>query len=66
MISAIITYDLGDYCSQDLTFSEDALVLRHNAELADTFGNLVHRALVLCAKFCGGAVIESSDRNQIS
>ena len=31
-------------------------MLRHNAELADTFGNLVHRALVLCAKFCGGAV----------
>lgn len=34
----------------DLTFSEDALVLRQNAELADNYGNLVHRATVLCKK----------------
>lgn len=40
----------------DLTFSEDALALRSNAELADTFGNLVHRALTLCAKYAKGCV----------
>jgi len=40
----------------DLTFSEDALALRHNAELADNFGNLVHRALTLCVKMTGGTV----------
>lgn len=40
----------------DVTFSETALALRHNAELADTFGNLVHRALALCAKYNGGKV----------
>ena len=40
----------------DLTFSEDALVLRQNAELADNYGNLVQRATVLCKKDCGGVV----------
>jgi len=40
----------------DLTFSEDALALRHNGELADTFGNLVHRSLTLCEKYCGSKV----------
>ena len=40
----------------DVTFSETALALRHNAELADTFGNLVHRSLALCLKYCGGKV----------
>mmetsp|Transcript_2502 Transcript_2502/g.7799 ORF Transcript_2502/g.7799 Transcript_2502/m.7799 type:complete len:762 (+) Transcript_2502:58-2343(+) len=40
----------------DLTFSEDALVLRQNAELADNYGNLVQRATVLCKKDCGGLV----------
>jgi len=41
----------------DLTFSEDALVLRQNAELADNYGNLVHRATVLAKKDAGGAHI---------
>ena len=40
----------------DLTFSETALKLRHNAELADTYGNLVNRALALCVKYNGGKI----------
>ena len=40
----------------DVTFSETALALRHNSELADTFGNLVHRSLALALKYCGGKV----------
>eukprot|EP00965_Chrysotila_dentata_P065617 2174445-Pleurochrysis_carterae.AAC.1 len=40
----------------DLTFSEDALAIRHNAELIGTFGNLVNRALALCEKYCAGCV----------
>ena len=34
--------------------------LRHNAELADTYGNLVNRSLTLCDKFCGGVVPEEA------
>eukprot|EP00316_Scyphosphaera_apsteinii_P000472 CAMPEP_0119316882 /NCGR_PEP_ID=MMETSP1333-20130426/41235_1 /TAXON_ID=418940 /ORGANISM="Scyphosphaera apsteinii, Strain RCC1455" /LENGTH=934 /DNA_ID=CAMNT_0007322657 /DNA_START=1 /DNA_END=2805 /DNA_ORIENTATION=- len=40
----------------DLTFSEDALILRHNSDLCDTFGNLVNRGLKLCEKDFGGVV----------
>ena len=40
----------------DLTFSETALALRHNAELADTFGNLVNRSITLCAKYNDGKI----------
>lgn len=40
----------------DISFSEDALATMHNSELADVLGNLVHRALNLCHKYCGGVV----------
>ncbi|EPR59974.1 methionyl-tRNA synthetase [Toxoplasma gondii GAB2-2007-GAL-DOM2] len=40
----------------DLRFDEDALTATTNAELADTLGNLVHRATSLCVKFCEGKV----------
>jgi methionyl-tRNA synthetase len=40
----------------DLNFSEASLVLMHNAELADTLGNLVHRGINLCLKFCDGVI----------
>jgi len=40
----------------DVPFSEQNLVLIHNADLADVIGNLVHRATNLCAKNCGGVV----------
>ena len=40
----------------DLSFSESALVTMHNSELADILGNLVHRGLNLCLKFCDGVI----------
>jgi methionyl-tRNA synthetase len=30
--------------------------MRFNAELADTYGNLVNRGLKLCESYCGGKV----------
>ena len=44
----------------DVTFSETALMLRHNAELADNFGNLVNRSLALCAKYNGGVIPDTA------
>lgn len=39
----------------ELSFSEASLMDMHNADLADTLGNLV-RATNLCKKYCGGVV----------
>ena len=39
----------------DLPFSAEAMQLLHNSELADTLGNLVHRAVSICQKYCPGA-----------
>ena len=41
---------------QDAEFSEEALVLRTNAELANDFGNLVFRTLSMVGKYCQGRV----------
>lgn len=38
----------------DLSFSKTALVLAHNSELCNTFGNMVHRSLSLMAKYNAG------------
>lgn len=43
----------------DLNFSESALVLTNNSDLADTLGNLVHRAINLCIKYCNGFIPDS-------
>ena len=40
----------------DVNFSEPALIAMHNSELADIVGNLVHRILNLCIKYCGGCI----------
>jgi len=40
----------------DLSFSESGLVTMHNSELADILGNLVHRVLNLCQKYCDGRI----------
>lgn len=40
----------------DIPFSEETMTLIHNADLADTLGNLVHRATHLCSKNCDGRV----------
>ncbi|KAK2197499.1 bifunctional Methioninyl-tRNA synthetase core domain/Methionyl-tRNA synthetase [Babesia duncani] len=50
------------YLMRDSIFGSDVkfdpLALRdlHNADLADTIGNLVHRITTLCQKFCNGLV----------
>mmetsp|Transcript_10281 Transcript_10281/g.24115 ORF Transcript_10281/g.24115 Transcript_10281/m.24115 type:complete len:906 (-) Transcript_10281:152-2869(-) len=41
---------------QDIPFSEEGLVLMHNSELADSLGNLMHRATNITGKYCGGKV----------
>ena len=46
----------GGVYGSDIPFSETALTLTHNSDLADVLGNLVHRATNLCSKNCGGAV----------
>ena len=40
----------------DASFSEDALVDRINADLANDIGNLFSRVLAMANKYCGGAV----------
>jgi methionyl-tRNA synthetase len=42
----------------DANFSEDLLVTRINADLANNLGNLVSRALNMTARFCDGRVPE--------
>jgi len=49
----------------ELSFSEDSLRDMHNADLADTLGNLVHRATNLCGKYCGGAVPDVSPESAV-
>lgn len=44
----------------DCNFSEPTLIMMHNSELADILGNLVHRALNLCLKYCDGKIPEST------
>ncbi len=41
---------------QDAEFSEEALIVRTNAELANDFGNLVFRTLSMVKKYFGGRV----------
>lgn len=40
----------------DINFSESGLITKHNSELADILGNLVHRAMNLCKTYCGGVI----------
>ena len=40
----------------DGTFSEEALKLRTNTDLANDLGNLLHRTLTMCEKYFGGKV----------
>lgn len=43
----------------DLNFSTQAMEVMHNSELADILGNLVHRGLSLCLKYCDGMIPDS-------
>ncbi len=41
---------------QDGTFSEEALILRYNTDLANDLGNLLHRSLTMCEKYFMGEI----------
>jgi methionyl-tRNA synthetase len=45
---------------QDGSYSPEAIVTRANAELANSFGNLVQRVLSFIAKNCGGGFIATA------
>ncbi len=54
----------------DANFSEEGLVARLNADLANDLGNLVSRSLAMAVKYCGGKVpergpIDEADRDLI-
>jgi methionyl-tRNA synthetase len=40
----------------ELSFSEDSMRDMHNADLCDTIGNLVNRAISLCTNYCDGTI----------
>jgi methionyl-tRNA synthetase len=44
----------------DLNFSTQAMEVMHNSELADILGNLVHRGLSLCLKYCDGMIPDTT------
>lgn len=48
----------------DINFSEQSLIQMHNSELADILGNLVHRAVNLCEKYCDGKIPDVSHDSQ--
>ncbi|MCL5038084.1 MAG: methionine--tRNA ligase [Chloroflexi bacterium] len=49
---------------QDMEFSEEALIRRHNSELGNDLGNLLNRTLAMLHKYCGGIVPEAGDKNE--
>jgi methionyl-tRNA synthetase len=40
----------------DMSFSEDAMKIVHNSDLADSLGNLFSRAVAMCKRYCGGKI----------
>lgn len=49
---------------QDGSYSEEAIVTRCNADLANNLGNLAQRCLSIIAKACGGVVPEAGERTE--
>src|SRR5574337_710627 len=49
----------------DAAFSEDALVARLNADLANDLGNLYSRVLKLIQRYYGGSIAHSSDTQEL-
>lgn len=50
----------------DGKFSEEALIVRHNNELANELGNLLNRTLVLLEKNCGGKIPKATTDQALS
>ncbi|KAF8821854.1 methionyl-tRna synthetase [Cardiosporidium cionae] len=50
----------------EVRFDEDGMIDLSNSDLADALGNLVHRAISLCQKFCGGCVPEESTPDTVA
>ena len=50
----------------DMSFSEDAMKLVHNSDLADSLGNLFSRAVAMCAKYTGGKVPEEKSEGSLT
>jgi methionyl-tRNA synthetase len=46
----------GGVYGSDVPYAEESLMLMHNADLADTLGNLIHRAASLSQRMCSGVV----------
>ena len=46
----------GGIYGSDVPYSEESLMMMHNADLADTLGNLLHRAANLTLRMCEGVV----------
>jgi len=49
----------------DASFSEEAMIARINADLANNLGNLVSRSLHMTARFAGGRVPEPGDSGDL-
>ncbi len=49
---------------QDASFTEEALVQRFNADLANDLGNLFSRTLAMTHKYCGGQVPECGELDE--
>ncbi|MEW6523941.1 MAG: methionine--tRNA ligase [Bacillota bacterium] len=49
----------------DGVYSEDAMVARINADLANDLGNLVHRTLAMIKRFLGGVIREPAELEEI-
>ena len=50
---------------QDATFSDEAVLNRFNADLANDLGNLVSRATTMVHRYCGGTVPQATVRGTL-
>ncbi len=48
----------------DGNFSEESLLARYNADLANTLGNLVNRSIAMCKKYFNGKVSDVKDYSE--
>src|SRR5436190_490711 len=63
---AVRYYLMSDIATgKDADFSEERLIERYNADLANSFGNLLNRALAMVWKYRAGKLRQTSDRKLI-